>query len=492
MLFNSEEFIFIFLPMSILLLSVAERLGREWFVTIMLVLSLAFYSYWDFRFTPLLICSIGFNFLAAKWIDSVSGSSRLALLYICLALNLGLLIIFKYANLLVGAIFPAFGLEYSSFDIVLPLGISFFTFTQIAYLVDIYRREVERVSLLEYSVFVSYFPHAIAGPLLNFRQFMPQLKRARIISMENLHAGLSIFSVGLAKKVLIADNFALTAEEFFAAVARGDEPTMLAAWGGVLAYSFQIYFDFSGYSDMAVGLSRCFGIQIPYNFLSPYRAANIKDFWKRWHISLSYFLQRYLYIPLGGNRSGRARHLANLLITMCLGGIWHGANWTFLIWGGLHGGYLIFYHVWKQVFPRSNFSGNALSRFTAQAFTFLAVTIAWVFFRAPDVSQAMTILRAMVELESFNAIPADFEIGLSPLLNAFSAISFEKALVSSIAIFICFRCPSTLEIFETHKACFGVFKFPESSLSMFHGIIFGLAVLKILNFEPSVFLYFQF
>lgn len=267
-----------------------------------------------------------------------------------------------------------------SLNIILPIGISFYTFTQIAFLVDTYQEKVNEYRFIHYLLFVTYFPHLIAGPVLHHKEMMPQFADSRIykFSTTDFAVGLTIFCIGLAKKVLIADNLAPYANPLFSGA---DAPSLFIAWGGVLAYTFQLYFDFSAYSDMAIGLSRLFGVKLPLNFNSPYKATNISEFWGRWHMTLSRFLMDYLYIPLGGNRTGIIRRYRNLITVMLLGGLWHGAGWNFVIWGGLHGVYLIIHHGWGKLSELLNFPVNlVLWRLTATSITFLSVCFAWVFF----------------------------------------------------------------------------------------------------------------
>ena len=292
-------------------------------------------------------------------------------------------------------------------NIVLPLGISFFTFTQIAFLVDVRRGGVIEPNPVHYLLFVTYFPHLIAGPVLHHKEMMPQFRNSATyqFNWENMAVGSSIFAIGLAKKVLLADGVAGYVGPVFDAAGHGESVDFFEAWGGALAYTFQLYFDFSGYSDMAIGLSRMFGVVLPLNFHSPYKARSIADFWRRWHMTLSRFLRDYLYIPLGGNRNGSARRSLNLFLTMTLGGLWHGAGWTFVIWGMLHGGFLIINNVWStltiNIIPNSFFTRH-LTNFLALVMTFIAVVVAWVFFRASSIDAALHILAGMAGL---NGVP---------------------------------------------------------------------------------------
>ena len=367
MLFNSFAFLFAYLPIVLAGYFLLDRLAptagtsanwrrlapAAWLAGA----SLFFYAWWDVRYLPLLLASICVNYGAGRLIGASAGAARKRVLVAALALNLGLLAYYKYANFFIDSVNAiavtagagAVSLPWHGLDIILPIGISFFTFTQIAFLVDCYRGEVREYRFIHYVLFVSYFPHLIAGPVLHHRDMMPQFADPANAHPRaaNFAIGLSIFTIGLAKKVLIADNLSPLAIPVFAA---GAEPTLIEAWIGVLAYTFQLYFDFSGYSDMAIGLSRLFGVKLPLNFNSPYKAANIADFWRRWHMTLSRFLRDYLYIPLGGSRRGEAMRYRNLMLTMLLGGLWHGAGWTFVIWGGLHGLYLVLQQAWQRVF----------------------------------------------------------------------------------------------------------------------------------------------
>jgi D-alanyl-lipoteichoic acid acyltransferase DltB (MBOAT superfamily) len=283
------------------------------------------------------------------------------------------------------------------------LGISFFTFTQIAYLVDAYCGITKEYNLLDYCLFVVFFPHLIAGPIIHHKDVIPQFSQPRIFRLdpENLAVGLTVFVFGLFKKTVLADGIAKWSSPVFDLAKNGADLGFYQAWGGALAYTLQIYFDFSGYSDMAIGLSKMFGVRFPVNFNSPYQAVNIIEFWRRWHMTLSRFLRDYLYFSLGGNRRGPARRYVNLFATMLLGGLWHGAGWTFVIWGGLHGVYLMVNHGWHALWKRLGHDSNRATLpgiITARIVTFLAVVLAWVFFRAETVTAATTILKAMARV----------------------------------------------------------------------------------------------
>ncbi|HAT09458.1 MAG TPA: membrane-bound O-acyltransferase family protein [Planctomycetes bacterium] len=391
MLFNSLVFLAVFLPLTLAGYFLLARLrwttaARGWLT----VASLVFYGAWDWRYLPLLLGSIAFNYLIGERILAAGGPGGRRWQAVGILCNLALLGVYKYTDFFIGSANGLLGLGLETWGLILPLGISFFTFTQIAYLVDAQRGEVVRSDPLTYALFVTYFPHLIAGPIIHHRSMIPQFLAVRnfLLSHRNLSIGLTWFILGLAKKMLVADRLAVLSEPAFSQAHQADAAT---AWIGVVAYTLQLYFDFSGYSDMAIGLGRCLNHDLPLNFASPYQATSISDFWRRWHISLSTFLRDYLYIPLGGNRLGHLRQMGNLLVTMLLGGLWHGAGWTFVMWGGLHGAYLAINHQWRR-------SGLVLPTAIAWPLTIMAVMVGWVFFRAASFSDASAILAAMCGL----------------------------------------------------------------------------------------------
>lgn len=355
MLFNSITFCFIFLPVVWLGFALFIRRGAWAALAWLSGASYVFYGVWEWRFTFLLAGSTLVNFTFGRLILR-GGRAAGEWCVVGVVINLTCLAVFKYADFLVDNVNLMLGTEWQRPGLPLPPGISFFTFTQIAFLVDARRGAVTGLCQpVSYSLFVNWFPHLIAGPVLHHSKMMPQFAAIthKHSDENNLASGLTLFALGMAKKLLLADQLALLASPVFDSTARGLEPSFATAWFGAFAYSFQIYFDFSGYSDMAMGLSRMFGVELPVNFASPYKATNIIDFWRRWHISLSSFLRDYLYIPLGGNRRGPFRRHLNLMITMLLGGLWHGASWGFVVWGGIHGSCLIINHLWKQFAPAS-------------------------------------------------------------------------------------------------------------------------------------------
>ena len=418
MLFNSYPFIFAFLPITLLgffLLGggARRRLAIAWLV----LTSLFFYGWWEPAYLWVITTTMFFNYGAALALSSQRWQPpyKKAFLFACLSLNLLRLGYFKYANFFVTNVNQIAGTDFHLAPIVLPLGISFFTFVEIAYLVDAYRGEVSDYNFLDYCLFITFFPHLLAGPIVHHKEMLPQFANPRIyrFNARSMAIGITIFSLGLFKKAVLADGVAVLANSVFNAATTGVQLTFLEAWGGSLAYTFQLYFDFSGYSDMAIGLGMMFGIKWPLNFYSPYKSVNIIEFWRRWHMTLSRFLRDYLYFSLGGNRKGPVRRHLNLLLTMLLGGLWHGAGWTFVIWGGLHGVYLVINHAWQALrqqlgLTRSQWWTRELSR----VLTFLAVVVGWVFFRATNVETALSILQAMggshgLPFRGLSVIPPD-------------------------------------------------------------------------------------
>src|SRR3954447_7675824 len=396
MLFSSYAFLFQFLPAVALAFAVARRWSPRYGIWALAFASLIFYGAWKPVYLVLLLLSIGVNFWLGLKMEDLVRRRRIGALGV--TLNLALLCYFKYTNFLFDSFTTLTGAPLPFVNLILPLGISFFTFQQIAYLVDVMRgAKVER-DLVSYTLFVSFFPHLIAGPLVHHAEMIPQFKRGRTGRSAVLAArGLAIFAAGLFKKVVIADNLAQFVSPVFAHLDAGGGVTTTWAWLATLSYTLQIYFDFSGYSDMAIGLALLFGIRLPVNFRSPYKASSIIEFWRRWHITLSRFLRDYLYVPLGGNRLGNARRYLNLLVTMLLGGLWHGAGWNFLVWGGLHGIYLGINHLWRR---RSGSKPDAaasgwIATGAGWAATFFAVVVAWVFFRARTTAGAWQMLEGL-------------------------------------------------------------------------------------------------
>lgn len=514
MLFNSYAFLLVFLPITVAVFFLLARVSRSLAAAWLALASLAFYAWWDYRYIALLLGSILFNYVCGRSLATRSGDGGgKVLLALAIGANLALLGYYKYANFFISSYAAMAGAPPMLLDIVLPIGISFYTFTQIAFLVDAYRGYAKEYRFVHYLLFVTYFPHLIAGPVLHHKEMMPQFAEPRIYawSADNFSVGMTIFFIGLAKKVLVADNLAPHANFLF-----GDAgaPSLLIAWGGVLAYTFQLYFDFSGYSDMAIGISRLFGVRLPLNFASPYKAADIAEFWRCWHMTLSRFLRDYLYIALGGNRSGPARRYTNLMLTMLLGGLWHGAGWTFVIWGGLHGLYLIVFHAWRALRERFDLgsSRGPTSLVFSVALTFIVTCFAWVFFRATDLSSAWQIVKGMVGMHGI-ALPEALGLRLGTLRTAFESAGigfyagggkrfFDTWLWVLLAAWLAFGCPNTQQILRHYQPALGFDANTDSASDRqgaWHpglggGVVFGaLAVACLLSLSsPSEFLYFQF
>jgi len=503
-LFNSHEFLLLFLPVCLVGFLV---LGRRSVITaagFLAIASVGFYAYWEPRNLYVLGASIVLNYTAGIALARTRGvwpePKRKILMIAAVAANLALLGWFKYAGFAAENA-AALGITWDPGAILLPLGISFFTFTQIAFLVDAWRGEAKEYSPLNYILFVTFFPHLIAGPIIHHKDMMPQFADPETYRMrpDRIAQGLMILAIGLIKKIVIADSLAPFADDAFASAATR-APTLLEAWSGTLAYTFQIYFDFSAYSDMAVGLALMFGILLPWNFNSPYKAISIIDFWRRWHITLSRFLRNYLYYPLGGNRRGRARTYANILIVMLLGGLWHGAGWTFIAWGAVHGAMILVNHAWRDLRPVAT-SPSWQARLFGWTLTFTGISVAWVFFRAPDMATAEAMLSGLaglngVALGQNHAIylgalaPTIAEWGIRFLPNTtFSLLSVPWL---GFALLWCLMLPNAKDWTEgCHKPFPGLFSYRVTTLS---GAATGLAIAIAVGLlgGPSAFLYFNF
>jgi len=413
MLFNSFEYIFLFLPFVFFtffsLINHSNTIAKLFLV----FSSLFFYAWWKALYIFILLFSIVFNFFVGNLIDrnnanNISAKRKKQLLIFGIFTNIFLLVYFKYYDFFVSNINHFFDTQIPYLNLALPLAISFFTFQQIAYLVDKYRGETEEHNFLNYLLFVTFFPQLIAGPIVHHKEMLPQFsdKNNWKKNYKNIALGLFIFSLGLFKKVMIADTFARWANQGFDIA---QHLNMIEAWVTSLSYTFQLYFDFSGYTDMAIGAALLFNIRLPINFFSPYKALTIQEFWRRWHITLTRFLTQYIYIPIGGNRKGLLRTYFNILIVFLIGGIWHGAGWTFLFWGLLHGFALVIHRIWSTYFFK-------LPALVAWFLTFNFVNIAWIFFRAKNFGDAIKVLDGMFHGKL--VIPASLEHKL-PYLQTF-------------------------------------------------------------------------
>lgn len=497
MLFNSYAFIFAYFPVVLIGFFLIGKRNIRAAAGFLALASLFFYGWWSVEAMPLLLASICFNYWAGLRLTPAPGRTdrqRKRMLVFALTVDLVILGVFKYANFFVANVnegLVAAGMTpVSMLHIALPIGISFYTFTQIAFLVDCWQGKVHERSFVHYALFVTYFPHLIAGPVLHHAQMMPQFANPTTyrVDANKVALGLAIFTFGLAKKLLIADRMGQYADLMFNGVHNGTLPSLYTAWFGVLAYTLQIYFDFSGYSDMAVGLSLCLGVRLPLNFHSPYKSTNIIEFWRRWHISLSTFLRDYLYVPLGGNRKGPARRYLNLFLTMLLGGLWHGAAWTFVIWGALHGTFLMINHLWNAK-VRRNVPAGRLARVLGWLLTFVCVMVAWVVFRAESMHAAIAIYKGMLGFHG--APPSAF--------GEFLAVPFRKpeffhTLLAGL--FICLALPPTiaLERWVPSPAILAgqptLARAGTALIALVTVLLLGVCVSKLGAYSP--FLYFQF
>ncbi len=469
MLFNSYIFIFAFLPFTFLgYFFLAKHKSGETAISFLVLASLFFYGWWNPIYLLLILVSMAVNYGLGETIVRRRNSQKFkqaqGFLIYGLIFNLGLLAYFKYANFIVDNINSLFSSGFNLDEIILPLAISFFTFQQIAYLIDAYRGITKEFKFSHYALFVTFFPQLIAGPIVHHKEMLPQFMQMDNLKpkLENMIIGLTIFSLGLFKKVVIADGVAQYSTPVFDAAAAGEALSFFIAWGGALAYSFQLYFDFSGYSDMAIGIAKMFGILLPLNFASPYKSLSIIEFWRRWHMTLSRFLRDYVYISLGGNRKGDVRRFANLFATMLLGGLWHGAGWTFVFWGGLHGLYLVINHGWHYLQRKAKLEflhQNLLWRVFSWFLTFFAIVNAWVFFRASSFTAAVVMMEGMYGFNGVaipNAIFARLgglqtilnQIGVTSFIGGGSQFMFTYLWVSALLVAV--LLPNTQQIMNSH------------------------------------------
>ncbi len=499
MLFNSYAFLFGFLPIAVVAFFTLGRLraGRVALPALVLA-SLAFYAYWDWRNLFILAPSLLVNFAVGRWLtrthlqggkdaDPAVGGRKIVL--VCgLIFNLALLGCFKYLDFTINTvdfIGGPFGLRIPLQHLVLPLGISFFSFEQIAYVVDAYRGQPRQYGFVEYCVFVTFFPHLIAGPIIQHNELMDQLKPSLSKPRaENVALGIFILVVGLFKKVVIADWCMRVVPGVYD---HGPQAmTAVEAWIGTIGYSLQLYFDFSGYSDMAIGLARIFNIKLPQNFNSPYKAHNPIEFWRRWHMTLSRFLRTYLYIPLGGNRGTQTRRYVNLMLTMLLGGLWHGAGWGFVIWGGLNGVYLVannLFRKWRKAPKGNNPEGPWWVIEISAAATFFFIMLSRVFFRSPTFTTAGSVF---LDLFGMHGVGLDQLAANAAVLFAFAALYV-----------FCRHAPNTQQVLTELEPVYGKVERPSRmQLKLNHWVAVGVAGMALVSImkltQVSEFLYFQF
>lgn len=482
MLFNSYEFIFLFLPITLIIYFTLNRYGKNnvakgWLV----IASLYFYSYFHLSYLYLILTSIIINYFIGNKLNhkSLTGKERKIWMIIGVIFNLGLLGYFKYYDFFVENINIIFRTNFTLLHILLPLGISFFTFQQLSFIIDSYNEKSMKYDFLSYCLFVTFFPQLIAGPIVLPNEMLPQFedKRNKLINYENMNRGLYMFSIGLAKKVIIADTIANFANAGFDKI---ETLNIIEAWMTSISYTLQLYFDFSGYCDMAMGIALMFNIVLPLNFNSPYKSTNIQEFWKRWHMTLGRFMTNYLYIPLGGNRLGERKTLRNLFIVFMASGIWHGAGWNFVIWGVLHGICILIHRVWKN-------SERKMNKLLGWFITINLVNIFWVFFRAETLNTALKVLKEMFSYKSLITIVLEIE-QKNNLMGMYQEIK-DRFTVNEIditsllfAVIITFLLNNTFNIVNSLKIniknCFVVAFLFSISICYFNGI--------------SNFLYFNF
>ncbi len=512
MLFSSWNFLAGFLPAVVLVFYLIpprlQAARKAWLI----VASFFFYGYWKVEYVPLLMLSIAVNYLFA---ESLTRTDRWARIVLIAGVSLNLLVLgyFKYTNFAVHFLSHVVQRDLGHFSIILPLAISFFTFTQISYLVDVYRDRSTHYRFFDYTLFVVLFPHLIAGPIVRHWEIMPQfVGRELRASRDDFGVGITLFLLGLFKKY-VADNAALYADAVYNGAAQHAALSTFDAWIGTAAFALQIYFDFSAYSDMAIGLARMFGIIFPSNFDSPYRATSVIVFWERWHRTLTRFLREYVYFSLGGNRRGHFRQLINIMATMLLSGLWHGAGWTYILWGGLHGIFIIINHQWRLWIKRMawNFD-HWIFRGACVAFTFVVISLAWTFFRAANLAVAGTMLSSMLALHGLSLPDQLLPHGgfrdnvLAPLgvhfvdTQALAIKHYENA-VGTIALLLlaCWAAPNSQQLLSRyHPILEPVTREPwiHLKLGFGTGLILGILAYLILRnscvTEPSPFIYFNF
>jgi alginate O-acetyltransferase complex protein AlgI len=500
LLFTTPAFLFAFLPITLFIVGMTVKLlGKTAGMVALIAASVVFYGNWRPSDLWIIGSSITINFIIANLLSKPDSRFRLIVLWAGIIVNIAVLAFYKYTN------FFLLNLGENPINIPLPLAISFYSFQQIAFIVDIYHCRIGRIPLLNYVVTVLFFPHLIAGPLIHYQAIMDQFERRFSVSAYTIWCGLPIFTIGLAKKIALADTLSTIVNPLFKA-AQTAPLEFFSAWIAALGYTAQLYFDFSGYSDMAIGLGIMFGIVLPLNFFSPYKATSIIDFWRRWHMTLSAFLREYLYIPLGGRNVSPPHRYANLLVVMLLGGLWHGAGWTYVFWGGLHGAYLVINHLWRnnvRIPPKI----NAFLLPGYATLTLLAVVFAWVFFRASSFTAAQNLLKGAAGM-TFASLPG--EIGYFVALHNGSllgvpcnglGLTFATMILAivllALAYVIVFFLPNVAQMFalrEPDKFWTGT---RQTSISMFAqavaiGAALWVSAFGVLGAVPSEFLYFQF
>jgi alginate O-acetyltransferase complex protein AlgI len=477
LIFNSYEFIFGFLPIVLTVYYFIKKSNNHSFISWWLICaSLFFYGFWNEYYLLLITLSIFINYLLGTTLIRLNGSISLRKMILSAGILFNVLLLgyYKYYDFFIGIFNQLFSTTLPILDIALPLAISFFTFQQIAYLVDSYRGETREYSFREYILFVLFFPQLIAGPIVHHKEMIPQFRNNTTgINFENISKGIHIFSIGLFKKVILADTFSTWASAGFS---NSSDLSFAESWITSLAYTLQLYFDFSGYTDMAIGAALLFNIHLPVNFLSPYKSVDIQDFWRRWHITLSRFFTHYLYIPLGGSRISTMRTYMNIFIIFFVSGIWHGAGWTFIVWGVMHGVASMINRFWKGF-------GRPLPRWIAWFVTFQFVNAAWVFFRAESIQDAVSILKTMFIIPNLSTLSISWDALFTlPIITLAGSSLWKLALFLIGGMFLVLFTKNSIERIEKMNLSW--------KLAFFTAF---LLIVSILNMTSvSEFLYFNF
>ena len=496
MLFNEQSFLFYFLPAVVVGLLVFRFKSVDLTSWWIILASFFFYGFHGWQHLPLLILSILINYGLGFGIEKRAMSrSGYYLLILGITCNLLVLAIYKYADFITSN----FHLEYS-LNLTLPLAISFFTFQQIAYLVDVRKGKVTTPSFTHYCTFISFFPQLIAGPIVRCQQMIPQLQKGALgrLSSKSFWSGICLFSIGLFKKSCLADGIRPLVDEIFSVSSDGISLSLAEAWVAVLSFGLQIYFDFSAYSEMALGLGLMLGLRLPLNFNSPYKALNIVDFWRRWHITLSEFLRDYLYKPLGGNRLGVNRGVFNVMLVMILGGLWHGAGWTFIMWGFIHGCMIGIYHFFRGLSQNkapknSTLLGNLLASFV----TFVVVNVAWVFFRSEKMDSAFGMIKSLIGLNGIS-LPRSFEFLPIGKLVSFTGLFPNQAIDLGLLVFlpvllvIVWFAPNAYQLLGLNPKEDSDIAMPSLKIIFLCGLLFFFGIKVSFETLSYDFIYFRF
>lgn len=475
MVFSSYVFIFAFLPVVLSVYYALSNLKNGIYQRLFLIAaSLFFYGYYNTKYLILITASIAVNYGIALAIQTHRAKAGRLFLVVGILFNVGLIGYFKYYDFFVENINAVFGCSFTLRRLLLPLGISFFTFQQLSFLISVWRAEEKVERFRDYCIFVTFFPQLVAGPIVLYSEMIPQFRdeRRRFFHPDRFASGIWLFTVGLFKKAVIADTLALFADNGFGMTGLG----LAAGWITAISYTLQIYFDFSGYSDMAVGLGKMFNVDIPFNFRSPYRSESISEFWRRWHITLGRALSTYVYKPLGGNRRGLARTCLNLFLTFLVSGLWHGAAWTFVLWGALHGLFVVAERILDRPLKK-------IPKPVRVCGTFLVVTALWVLFRADGFRQALEVWRGMVAFGNPAIAQLNTVVGTAAYIDFPLAFDCVYILVlEAVLLFVVFRCPNSCDLLDRFR--------PSRKTMSVAAFLFVIALLCLAR--ESVFIYFNF